>query len=159
MSWIAKQLSPVEKKLVAAYYAGMPYSAGSPSQLPPPMLYVTGDPARSLPSCASCHGLSGEGFGPAFPPLAGQPSPYLAEQMRQWRHSRRRSDPKDMMLHVSQRLTPAEIEALAAYAASLAGGPPNRGSPAAFPEARRGGPRNDASGPPLHVPGSARTAE
>ena len=150
METIARRLSPTDRQLVSAYYATMPYVPASPRQSPPaaPALYVTGDPDRGLPSCADCHGLAGQGIGPANPPLGGQPAAYLAEQMQQWRHSKRRNDPGNIMLQISQRLTLLEIEALALYAAALPGGPPHPESPAAFRAARRDGPRNDASEPP-----------
>ena len=159
MEWIARQLDPTDRHLVAAYYARMPMLR----QVAPPAvrltLYHRGDPARGLPACASCHGDAGQGIGPANPPVAGQPAAYLAEQLERWRHGQRRSDPGDEMLRISQLLTPAEGRALAAYAAQLPGSPPSPGYPEAFPGGRRADPRNDVSGPPLHVPESARATE
>jgi len=159
MSWIAGRLEEGERRTVAAYYAAMPVPAAAGTQavsVVAARLYHDGDPARGLSSCASCHGARGEGFGPAHPPLAVQPAGYLAAQLDQWRHAKRRTDPGDAMLRVSQLLTPRESAALAAYAAALSGGPPSRGSPAAFLAARRDDPRSGASEPPLHVPESAR---
>ena len=145
---IAKRLAPPHRQLVSAYYAAMPYVPVPAPPTPAPALYLSGDPARGLPGCASCHGLAGEWLGPANPPLGGQPAAYLAEQMHQWRQSKRRNDPGNVMLRISQRLTPPEIESLAFHAAALPGGPPRPVSPAAFPAARRDDPRNDASAPP-----------
>ncbi len=159
MRWIAKQLSSAERKSVAAFYADMPFAA-RPGMVPAaPFLYVRGDPQRGLPACASCHGHGGQGIGPANPPLAGQPAAYLAGQIKAWRLAQRRNDPGNVMLRISQLLTPAEAVALSAYAASLPGGPPSPERPEAFLEAHRAGPRNDASGRLLHVPESARAAE
>jgi len=156
MHWIATNLSPQERKMVSAYYAAMPWSPDpSPAARPLP-LYFTGDPDRGLPACAACHGALGQGLGPAYPPLGGQPEAYLRHQFEQWRKARRRNDPGAVMLRISQLLTPRESAALAAFSATLPGGPPGRESRAAFPEARLGDPRNDASGPPLHEPESAR---
>lgn len=159
MSWIARRLSPTDRKAVAAFYARMPYRAQSGPSRPAPLLYLHGDPRRGLPSCASCHGEKGQGLGPANPPLAGQPVAYLAEQIEQWRRARRRNDPGDVMLRISQLLTPRESAALAAYAASLPGGPPSPESPEASREAHRADPRSDVSGRLLHVPESGRAAE
>lgn len=154
MSWIAGRLTPTHRQLVSAHYAAMPYEplpAAAPP-LPVPLLYVRGDPERGLPACASCHGLAGQGLGPANPPLGGQPAAYLAEQMERWRLSERRNDPGNVMLRISQLLTASEIAALSAYAAALPGDLPRPAPPEAFPEARRGDPRNDASAPLRRAP-------
>lgn len=159
MSWIAQQLDPRARQRVSLYYAAMPYRGGTADAGGAPKLWLAGDAQRGLVACAACHGERGEGLGPANPPLAGQPAAYLAEQLEQWRQGRRRNDPGDVMLRISQLLTPAESRALARYAAQPGGYPSSPESPEASREARRAGPRNDASGPPLHVPESARAAE
>ena len=147
MEAIARHLAPADRKAVAAYYAAMPFRA-TPSAAPVSVLYTHGDPGRGLLACAACHGAAGEGQGAAIPPLAGQPAAYLAGQLEAWRHAERRNDPGDVMLAISRRLTPAEIEAVSAYAAALAGDPPRRESRAASRATRRGDPRNDVSTPP-----------
>lgn len=161
MSYIAGKLKPAERRAVAAYYAGLeppqPLRTVA-SQDAAALIYRFGDPSRGLPSCASCHGERGEGIGPANPPLAAQPAGYLAAQLDRWRDSSRRNDPGDVMLRISQLLSPSEAAALAAHAAALPGGHPSPALPAAFHAARRDDPRSDASGPPLHVPESARAA-
>lgn len=131
MAWIAGRLSERERHAVARHYAALPFSPlpDGPTEVPP--LYTVGDPARALPSCASCHGIAGEGVGTGYPPLAGQPAPYLAEQLTGWRDGRRRSDPGNVMLRISQRLTPSEVTALSAYAAALGGRPHDQESRAA----------------------------
>ena len=160
MNHIAAELSARDRRAVSLQYAAMRFSRAATAETgPAPALYARGDPRRNLPACASCHGARGEGLGPANPPLAGQPDAYLAQQLRQWRHSRRRNDPGDVMLRISQLLTPRETMALAAYAARLPGGPPSQALPATSPLARRGDPRSGVSTPPLHVPEQARAAE
>lgn len=148
MSWIAKRLTPSEHLAVADHYADMSYRPAS-YQIPVPAhpLYLRGDPARGLQACAACHGLAGQGVGPANPAIGGQPAPYLAEQMERWRHSKRRSDPGNVMLRISQLLTEQEVAALAAYSAHLPGAVPRPESPAAFRAERRDDPRSDASAP------------
>lgn len=145
MRHIARHLSARDRLAVSAYYAAMPFQPGEMPAVPPPRLYVTGDPARGLAACAACHGLRGEGLGPANPALGAQPAAYHATQLEDWARSRRRSDPLNVMLRISQQLTPAERAALATYAGALPGGPPNPESPAAYPAARRADPRNGAS--------------
>lgn len=160
MAWIAKRLDDRERAAVSAYYAAMPADARG-GEMPREMsaLYHVGAPKRGILACAVCHGTQGQGIGPANPPLAGQPAPYLAEQLRLWRVAKRRNDPGDVMLRISQLLTPAEADALARYAAALPGGPPSREFRATSLAGHRADPRNDASAPPLHVPESARAAE
>ena len=161
MTYISERLDAAQRRQVSAYYAAMPAVPTSATERASDdiaVLYHEGDPDRGLVACAACHGPSGEGLGPANPPLAGQPRGYLAAQLDHWRRSSRRSDPGAVMLRISQLLTPAESAGLAAYASSLAGGPPSPVSPAAFRAARRGDPRSDASAPPLHVPERARAA-
>lgn len=164
MEAIARKLTASQQDAVSAYYAGLPFA---PVQTDPPdggggsgqrtsmtraaFLYHRGDPARGLAACASCHGARGEGFGPANPPLGGQPAAYVAEQLDQWRRSARRNDPENVMLRISRALSRSESAALAAYASGLPGGPPRPESREAFPAARRAGPRNGASAPPPHA--------
>ena len=159
MGWIAGQLSPAQRELVSAYYSAMPFAMPQSGPAQASALYVHGDPARGIAACAGCHGPDGLGMGPANPPLAGQPAPYLAAQLEAWSKGKRRNDPGGVMLRISQLLTPSERAAVSAYAASLPAGLPNPGFPEASLAARRDGPRSDASGPPLHVPESARATE
>lgn len=159
MRWIAGRLDARERREVSAFYAGLPVETGSAVNVEPERLYHRGDPARGLAACAACHGAQGQGVGPANPPLAGQPAAYLAEQIDQWRKAKRRNDPGDVMLRISQLLTPSEQRMLAAYASRLPGGPSSQEFRAASPATRRGDPRSGASGPPLHVPESARAGQ
>lgn len=156
MEAIAGALDENSKQAVAAYYADMvPGPMGAAAAEGVPALYAQGDPERGLASCASCHGALGEGIGPANPPLAGQSSAYIAAQLYKWRSGERRNDPLNVMLEVSRQLTPAEIEALAAYASTLPGAPRHpEYREASLPE-RRDGPRNDASAPPPRAAGPA----
>lgn len=153
MQWIAKHLRPAQRQAVSAHYAALPFAAGAqatPADGSAARLYQQGDPGRGLASCASCHGVRGEGLGAANPPLAGQPAAYIAEQLERWRHSARRNDPQNLMLRISQQLSRPESAALADYAAALPGDPRRPESPEASRAARHGDPRNDASATPPH---------
>lgn len=150
MQYIAGKLSAADRQAVSAYYAAMQFQPGAMPQGPAPALWVSGDPARGLQPCAMCHGLRGEGIGPANPALGAQPAAYHVEQLEKWRRSERRNDPMNVMQVISRRLTPAELSALAAYAGALPGGPPSPGSPESFPEVRRADPRNGVSAPRPH---------
>lgn len=160
MAWIARQLDETDRVAVSRYYARLSYEprAGQPS-VAAPAIYVHGDAERGLPACAECHGRLAEGGGPANPPLAGQPANYLARQLDHWRTGMRRNDPGAVMARISQLLTPSEIREASAYAGSLTGDASIPAGSAGWPRGHRADPRSGVSGPPLHVPESARARE
>lgn len=158
MREIVRKLSDSDRSKVSAFYATLqpaewPVEAGNPTGA---RLYEDGDPARGLPSCASCHGAGGAGD-PANPPLAGQPSAYIAGQLAAWRDAKRNNDPLGEMRRVSRLLSPAELEAVSRHAASFPLHPPE--ARAASPAARRADPRNDVSAPPRRAAGSSPQGE
>lgn len=125
MSRIAKRLSTSERLMVAGWYENMPVSIARfeedrPDTSSGQQIYLQGDEKRGLEACASCHGEHGLGEGLGNPPLAGQPAPYLATQLRKWRNGRRYGDPLGDMHRIANKLTEEEVIAVAAYAASLA---------------------------------------
>ena len=153
MAWIARRLTDADRRAVSAYYEGLPWQP-TPRPTPaaaPPTLWADGDRARGLASCASCHGLDGEGEGAAHPPLAGQPAAYQARQLESWRQAERRTDPGQVMLRISQRLTPGEAATVSAYAASLAGSSARPEPRAGWPEGHRPDSRSGASAPLPHA--------
>lgn len=158
MRAIARKLSDNDRSKVSAFYAARqpvawPVEAAYPAGA---RLYDEGDPARGLPSCASCHGTAGGGDA-ANPPLAGQPAAYIAGQLRAWREAKRNNDPLGEMRRVSRLLSPAEIAAVSRHASSL---PPHlREARATSPAARRADPRNDVSEPRRRAAGSSRQEE
>lgn len=91
-------------------------------------LYQRGDPGRGLAPCRACHGPDARGGqdrrGNAFPALAGQHPAYLEKQLTALAGGERANDPGGMMSLVASRLTPTDIDVLAAYLGRLpAGGP------------------------------------
>ncbi len=125
MSWIARRLQNDDRLRVADYYASMdaPKTAESPdtpSCSPAARdLYQKGAPRRGLAACANCHGKDGEGYGPGNPALAGQPSAYIVEQLRQWRSGERYGDPLGVMRRAALALSQQEIRELGAYVAEV----------------------------------------
>jgi cytochrome c553 len=121
MSPVAARLDDGERIAVAAYYAGL--GDRRPGQLRPAAsgwtLFLDGDAERGLVPCARCHGPRGRGVGHAYPGLHAQPAEYISAQLHAFRQSQRRNDPQDVMGSIARRLTPAEIQAVAAYAAGL----------------------------------------
>ncbi len=130
---VASSLSSSERQALAVYLSALPV----PATLPEPpdsapgahptatqlqlgqRLATRGRWAGGLPGCDQCHGPGGSGVGAAFPPLAGQSALYLTNQMTAWRRGTRPPGPLGLMAVVVQRMSDAEIAAVAAYYRTL----------------------------------------
>ena len=66
--------------------------------------------------CAVCHGANGLSVAPNTPHLAGQPGPYLVEQLKAYRSGKRAHE---VMGVVAKPLTDADIDDLGAWFGSL----------------------------------------
>ncbi len=84
-------------------------------------VYRAGNPATGVPACTGCHAPDGKGNAPAgFPRLSGQHADYTEKQLRAWRAGDRLNDGDSMIMRsVAERLSDAEIKALANYIAGL----------------------------------------
>lgn len=84
-------------------------------------LYRGGDKAAGTPACLACHGPEGLGnITAAWPAIAGQHANYTAAQLAAYRSGERQTDgDAQLMRNVAQRLTDAEIKALASYIQGL----------------------------------------
>jgi cytochrome c553 len=71
--------------------------------------------AKARP-CAVCHGPLGVAILPEAPNLAGQPEPYLAEQLKAYRSGRRTHQIMSLM---AKPLSDDDIDDLAAWFASV----------------------------------------
>lgn len=114
MTPVAKALDDEARRAVVAYYAELLAPTGGEAA-PAPALWTNGDPGRGLQPCAACHGGQGQGVGGGQPALAGQPEAYSREQLERWRLAKRRNDPRGAMADIARKLTPAEIDAIAAW--------------------------------------------
>jgi cytochrome c553 len=103
----------------AAATAAAARPAGAASGVPVDTLVRHGDPGRLLTACASCHGARGEGGASSQPALAGQNPAYLVRTLLDYKSGKRANDPARSMRHFAARLSRQEIDALAAYYASL----------------------------------------
>lgn len=81
-------------------------------------LALSGDAARGLPACAACHGAALGGVLPAIPGLLGLPRDYIGAQIGSWKNGLRRAAEPDCMADISNKLTPEDIGALAAWLSS-----------------------------------------
>ena len=66
--------------------------------------------------CEACHGLDGLSKIAEAPNLAGQPEPYLIEQLNAFKSGERKND---MMSVVAPTLSPKDIKDLAAYYSAI----------------------------------------
>lgn len=114
---------------LAAYYAaqdGPPADAAAAqaaAETPAAVMTLIrkGDPDRLMTACASCHGVGGRGGKPEVPRLAGLEPAYLERTLRLFHSGARASDTDRNMRFFADRLSDAEITALAAYYAAQPG--------------------------------------
>ena len=126
MQTIAQSLKPAERQALALYFSQLPapFVAFDPAQTSPSdtgaWLATRGRWADQVPACAQCHGPGGTGVGAQFPPLAGLPAAYTAEQLQAWKAGNRPPGPLTLMAGVAKKLSDAEIIAVAAYYEKIA---------------------------------------
>lgn len=121
MAAFASMLNDQQIADVAAWYASQP--AAQPAQLTlndeqqalGKRLVRRGDWDREIPSCNSCHGPDSAGVGSNFPALAGQHAGYIVQQLQAWQQGSRRNDPDNLMVAVAERMTDADIQAVALW--------------------------------------------
>jgi len=125
MQPIAAALTPRERDQLADYYAALPpavfdATSAHPAALPGRAIAEKGLPEQTVPSCADCHGPSGERRNAAYPRLAGQHADYLALQLELFqRKARGGASHAHLMNHVVMRLRPEQLRDVAEYYASL----------------------------------------
>ena len=78
-----------------------------------------GEVAKGLAACASCHGATGAGIPSQYPRLAGQYAEYTEAQLRAFRAGERVNDASRIMRMVAEKMSDAEIKAVADYIAGL----------------------------------------
>jgi cytochrome c553 len=119
MTEIAKALEEGVIADVAAYYAGQPKRNPNPATLADVpenivRLVELGDPNRNIPPCAACH-RPGSGGPIETPILSEQRHEYIVRQLQLYASGQRHNDVYGRMRVIAARLTPTEIERLAAY--------------------------------------------
>lgn len=125
MQPIARALSDADIAATARFYAALPVP---PAMGPAPsgdvlnrgkQLARIGNWSKGVPACFQCHGDQGQGVAPHFPAIAPQSATYLVNQLHDWKSGSRRNDPQGLMKSVADRLSEADMTAVAAYLASL----------------------------------------
>ena len=119
MTDIAKALDEPTLADVAAYYAAQPKRNPNPTTLAessPAIVHLVelGDPSRNIPPCAACH-RPGSGGPIEAPILAEQGQEYIVRQLKLYASGERRNDVYGRMRIIAAKLTPGEIDGLAAY--------------------------------------------
>jgi cytochrome c553 len=89
-------------------------------------IYQNGLFERSMPACAACHGAQAQGIPSLSPALAGQSSAYIARQLTQWHAGALRGPTGNFMQAEAAKLSPQDIQALAAYLGALPPPPESR---------------------------------
>jgi cytochrome c553 len=126
MNYMVAFLSDDYLRDIARHYAMLPPAFAQPQEKPSSAMLARGealmqrgDPARKIPACAACHGKRLTGMEPAIPGLVGLEAHYIGAQMGAWRNRLRRAQEPDCMANIASLLVPGDIEAIAAYLASL----------------------------------------
>ncbi len=123
MTAMVASLSDQDIADIAAWYASQEVTLGGadPAQVElGESLYRAGVESLGIAACSACHGPAGNGNAPAgFPSLSGQHEEYTLAQLRAFRSGARNNDASSMMQTTVERLTDAELEALASYVSGL----------------------------------------
>ena len=115
-------LSPEEVPVVADYFSRQeppePATAnGAADMARGARLFTHGREADGIPACAGCH-LDKADTG-RYPLITAQHAAYIAKQLQDFKSGLRTNDPEQTMRGIAARLDETDIEAVAAYAASL----------------------------------------
>lgn len=141
MQPVAGALTADESESLARYYARLAPAAEARTDAQPAQAMVArgadiamrGVRGDGIPPCLACHGPEGAAV---FPRLAGQYAPYIRTQLRLWQQGLRdRSGYGEIMATIARRLSEEQIDAVAAYFASLPpfGAAPATGNPGGRP--------------------------
>lgn len=123
MTAIAASLSEQDMRELTNFYAGQPPPQGTtPKKFLKrgELLYRSGDFAKQITACITCHGPSGRGNAQAgFPLLSGQHALYTLQQLQAFKRHKRRNDLNSIMQAISSRMSKEDMEAVAYYVQGL----------------------------------------
>jgi len=136
MNYLVAYLPDPYLREIAEYFSKQrpAFEAKQPSEAVPATvargstLVVTGDPSKQLPACITCHGAGLTGMEPGIPGLVGLRASYIVAQLTRWRTGGRQAPEPDCMKRIADRLTEADVYAVAAWLAAQ--DPPTDHSPA-----------------------------
>jgi cytochrome c553 len=82
--------------------------------------FRSGNLASGVPACTGCHAPDAKGNSAAgFPRLSGQHADYIEKQLTNFRAGDRKNDAEMVMRTIAEKLSDAEIKAVANYIAGL----------------------------------------
>lgn len=81
-------------------------------------IFDDGITASAVPACSGCHNEDGSGTD-KYPRVTGQHAAYVVQQLTNLKSGERDNDERGVMRAVAKRLTPAQIESVAQYIATL----------------------------------------
>ncbi len=123
MGGIVASLSPQDMQNLAAYFSAQQPKPGTSKDQEQALIgqkiFRGGIQGAGVPACASCHGPQGKGIPTQFPRLAGQHSDYIYAQLNDFRLGTRANDAAKMMRTIAQKMTDADMKAVAAYIQGL----------------------------------------
>jgi cytochrome c553 len=126
MSPMGMGLTDTDKANLAAYYSSQTTKTtpADPALVDHGRkLYLAGDAERGIAACASCHGPTGRGNGPAgMPVLSGQRTVYTVNQLKAYADGTREapSEVKTSMMHeIAKALTAEDMAAVANFVQAL----------------------------------------
>jgi cytochrome c553 len=121
MTAFATMMSDEDKKNVAAFVSTQKQEPGEAKNKDTIALgqkiYRGGIAEKSVPACASCHGVAGGGIPVQYPRVGGQHQDYAAAQLTAFRTAARKNSPQ--MSAITKRMSDEEIAAVADYIAGL----------------------------------------
>ncbi len=83
-------------------------------------MYKGGDLQKGIPACQGCHGPTGAGTaGIGFPQVGGQYVDYTLAQLKAFKDGSRKNDAKKLMRSIAEKMSDADMVAVANYIASL----------------------------------------
>ena len=123
MGGIVASLSPQDMQNLAAYFSAQQPKPGTSKDQEQALIgqkiFRGGIQGAGVPACASCHGPQGKGIPTQFPRLAGQHSDYIYAQLNDFRLGTRANDAAKMMRTIAQKMTDADMKAVASYIQGL----------------------------------------
>jgi cytochrome c553 len=123
MQGMVAALSDDDMVNIAAYYASQEAKTGNFDKAlleKGQDIYRGGITETSVAACMGCHSPAGTGNGPAaYPSLKSQHPEYIAAQLQKFKTSTRGNDSGKMMRNVANRMSDAEMKAVAAYVAAM----------------------------------------
>jgi cytochrome c553 len=125
MNYLVAYLPDAYLHEIADHFARQrpPFAAPEPARLDAATLArgqalaTSGDFHTGVPACMACHGAGLTGMEPGVPGLVGLRSNYVVAQLTRWRVGERHAREPDCMKRVADRLSDADIAAVAGWLA------------------------------------------